>query len=252
MAASSKLHLSVIIPAYNEVDRLPRTLRDVERYLGQQPFLSEIIVVDDGSKDGTARSVSEGTFTNPGIFLLQHQDRANHGKGAAVRLGMQRARGRYRMFMDADNSTTIDQLEGFWHWLDRHYDIVVGSRNVRGSRIPVRQAVYKELAGRLGNLLIRAFVVPGIRDTQAGFKVFSAESAALIFPRLTIERWGYDFEALAVARLHGFRIKEVPITWANSEGSKVRLGSYFQVLADIWRVRRNLHSGRYLQDPSAP
>ncbi|MBM3792165.1 MAG: glycosyltransferase family 2 protein [Acidobacteria bacterium] len=239
------MHLSVIIPAYNEEQRLPGTLQDVERFLERQPFESQVLVVDDGSTDGTAQVAREREGATGRVRLLRHADRANHGKGAAVRLGMSAALGRFRLFMDADNSTGIDQVERFWSWFDRGYDIVIGSRNVPGSEIAVRQAWYKELAGRFGNIVVRTLAVPGIRDTQAGFKAFSAESAGVVFPRLTIDRWGYDFEALAVARAHGFKIREVPITWANSPGSKVNLKSYFQVLMEVIRVRRNVRSGRY-------
>jgi dolichyl-phosphate beta-glucosyltransferase len=123
--------------------------------------------------------------------------------------------------------------------------VVIGSRSIKGTVIGVHQAKYKEIAGRLGNWIVRCFAVPGIKDTQAGFKVFSARAAEVIFSRQTIDRWGYDFELLAIARLHSFRICEVPITWINSSGSKVTLGSYFEVLSELRRVRRNLKAGLY-------
>jgi dolichyl-phosphate beta-glucosyltransferase len=158
---------------------------------------------------------------------------------------MTNACGQYRLFTDADNSTTIDQIGGLWPWIERGYDIVIGSRQITGARIPVRQPFYKEIAGRTGNLLIRALAVPGIMDTQAGFKLFSARSVEVIFPRLTIDRWGFDVEALAVAQVHGFRVKEVPITWINAPGSKVRFDSYLQVLSEVWHIRGRLRRGLY-------
>jgi dolichyl-phosphate beta-glucosyltransferase len=239
------LRLSVVIPAFNEAARLPRTLRDVDAYLAGVDYDAEILVVDDGSSDQTGSAVEREARISGRIRLLLHPDRANRGKGAAVRLGMMAARGRFRLFMDADNSTTIDQIGRFWPWFEQGFDIVIGSRNIRGSQIAVRQAWYKEMAGRSGNLLIRALVVPGVSDTQAGFKMFSSRSAEAVFPRLTVDRWGFDFEALAVARLHGFRIREVPIRWSNSPASKVRLGSYLEVLSEVWRVRRNMGRGLY-------
>lgn len=247
------VHLSVIIPAYNEEVRLPGTLRHVGAYLAAQPYESEVIVVDDGSNDETARAARACNDVKS-LRLIQHPDRANHGKGAAVRLGMREAFGAYRIFMDADNSTTIDQIAGLWPCFDQGYDVVIGSRKMQGARIEVHQAWYKELAGRLGNLVIRGLAVPGIEDTQAGFKMFTSRSAEAIFPRQTIDRWGYDFELLAIARQLGYRIREFPIVWINAPGSKVRLGAYLEVLSEVWHVRRNVKSGVYLRnnDPSSP
>jgi hypothetical protein len=158
---------------------------------------------------------------------------------------MMAARGSYRLFMDADNSTTLDQVERFWPFFDQGYQIVIGSRAMKDSVIGIRQARYKELAGRLGNWVIRSFAVPGISDTQAGFKIFTGREADRIFPRQTLNRWGYDIELLAIAQLYGCRIAEVPITWINAIGSKVTLGSYLEVLGEVWRIRRNLKAGLY-------
>jgi dolichyl-phosphate beta-glucosyltransferase len=239
------LRLSVIIPAYNEELRLPATLRHAAAYLKSRDYAAEIIVVNDGSTDKTERAALECGYSTVPILVLRHPDGANHGKGASVRLGMMKARGAYRLFMDADNSTTIDQIERFWPLFERGYDVVIGSRAVEGSVIGVRQARYKEIAGRIGNWFIRAFAVPGIRDTQAGFKLFTAEAAGIIFPRQTIDRWGFDIELLAIAKSQGCSIAEVPITWVNAAGSKVAMSSYLEVMAEVWRVRRNLRAGLY-------
>ncbi len=246
---SNAIHLSVILPAYNEESRLPGTLADIGKYLATQSFTSEVIVVDDGSSDGTQRVVLERRDMRP-LRLLHHPDRANHGKGAAVRLGMLNALGAYRIFMDADNSTTLDQIAGFWPWFHQGYDVVIGSRRTRGSRIQVRQAWYKEIAGRCGNLAIRSLAVPGVEDTQAGFKMFTGLAAEALFSRQTIERWGYDVELLAIARQLGYRVREVPIVWINAPGSKVSAGAYIEVLREVWRIRRNIKSGRYLAAPA--
>ncbi len=249
---AKSIHLSVILPAYNEETRLPDTLAHVNAYLVAQSFDAEVIVVDDGPTDGTAeivRALAEGTKS---LRLLQHPDGANHGKGAAVRRGMLAARGEYRLFMDADNSTTLEQVSSMWPWFDQNYDVVIGSRKTRGALIMVRQAWYKELAGRCGNLVIRSLAVPGIEDTQAGFKMFTRRSAEAIFPRQTIERWGYDIELLAIARQLGFRIREVPIVWINAPGSKVRMNAYLEVLSEVCRIRRNMKSGLYLQHRNNP
>ncbi len=241
----SKVQLSVVIPAYNEELRLPRTLSQSIEYLKAQSYSSEIVIVNDGSTDGTEKIIREQMQGPIPINLLTHPDGANHGKGASVKRGMLQAQGAYRLFMDADNSTALDQIEHFWPFFKLGYQVVIGSRAMDESVISRRQAKYKELAGRLGNWFIRTFAVPGISDTQAGFKMFGAREAEVIFPRQTIDRWGYDIELLAIARLHGFRIGEVPITWINASGSKVTLASYFEVLSEVWRVRGNLKSGLY-------
>jgi len=245
MTSAEPVHLSVIIPAYNEQARLPETLRQVILYLSAQSYQAEIVIVDDGSTDETASIVSHWPSAETPIRLLNHPGRLNRGKGAAVQLGMLAARGRYRLFMDADNSATLDHVEGFWPAFDRGYDIVIGSRGLPDSRVVVHQPRYKEIAGRIGNRMIRALAVPGICDTQAGFKLFSERSAEAIFARLTIQRWGFDIEVLAVARALNFRVQELPIVWINASGSKVGLGSYFEVFREVWRVRRNIRSGLY-------
>jgi dolichyl-phosphate beta-glucosyltransferase len=245
MPNSSGIRLSVIIPAYNEESRLPRTLSHAMEYLGAQSYSSEIIVVNDGSTDGTERIARERSTDPIPVRLLAHADGANHGKGASVRKGMMEARGEYRLFMDADNSTTLDQIVRFWPLFDRGYNVVIGSRALADSVIGVRQARYKELAGRFGNWIIQTLAVPGISDTQAGFKMFEGKAAEIIFPRQTIDRWGYDVDLLVIARSHGCRIGEVPITWINASGSKVTMESYFQVLGDVLKIRRNLKSGLY-------
>ncbi len=245
MPSLSTIRLSVVIPAYNEEARLPGTLRLSAEFLGSQPYSAEIIVVDDGSRDGTPQVVQEQAGRPVSVRLVSHPDMANHGKGAAVRLGMQEAKGEFRLFMDADNSTTLEQVERFWPCFEEGFDVVIGSRKVAGANVAVHQPYYKEVAGRLGNWVVRTLAVPGICDTQAGFKMFTRKSAEIIFPRLTLDRWGFDIEILAIARRHGCRIREMPITWINAPGSKVGFGSYFQVLSEVLHVRRNLKSGRY-------
>jgi glycosyltransferase involved in cell wall biosynthesis len=238
-------HLSVVIPAYNEGRRLPRTLHSVLPYIAQQSYSVEVVVVDDGSTDSTAELVEAVSIGNPNVRLVRHFDGKNHGKGATVRRGMLEARGEYRLFMDADNSTTIDHLEKFWPWFGQGYDVVIGSRDIDGADIPVPQSRLKELAGNAGNLIIRWLAVPGIYDTQAGFKMFTRRAAEEIFPRLTLERWGFDIEVLAIARRRGFGIRELPITWRNDTESKVGPGAYVQVLGEVWRIHRNLREGLY-------
>ncbi len=235
--------LSVIIPAYNEEKRLPKTLKAVQAYLAAQAFSWEIAVVSDGSRDRTADIVREFQIVDPRVRLLTYGK--NRGKGYAVRWGMMHVKGQFRLFMDADNSTTIDHIEQFLPWFQKGYDVVIGSRDIQGAEIAAHQAWWKEKLGDLGNLWIRFWAVPGIKDTQAGFKIFSGKAADLIFPRLTIDRWGFDVEALAVARRQGFRIAELPIRWVNSANSKVSPRAYLDVLKEVVQVRLNLWKGTY-------
>jgi dolichyl-phosphate beta-glucosyltransferase len=245
MPPDTDLRLSVVIPAYNEALRLPQTLGDVLAYLGQQSYAAEVLVVDDGSTDDTAQLVRAWPASATPLRLLAHPDGRNHGKGATVRRGLAEARGRYRLFMDADNSTTLDHLERFWPFVEQGYDVVIASRDIAGAEVVIHQPWYKELGGKVGNLIIRALAVPGIADTQAGFKLFSARCVDTILPTLTIDRWGFDVEMLVAARHRGFRIKEVPIIWRNHHASNVPALAYLEVLGEVWRVRRQLRQGHY-------
>lgn len=257
MSASSSpsaVTLSVVIPACNEEQRIAPTLTDVSRYLSRQSYRSELLVVNDGSKDRTSEVVRESIAANPvtsdrGLTrfeLLEYPDRKNRGKGAAVRTGMLAGTGKYRVFMDADNSTTIDHVEQFLPLLrEKGVDVVVGSRDIEGADVAVHQPWYREVAGNLGNVIIRLVAVPGIYDTQAGFKVFTARCVEDVFPRLTVNRWGFDVEILAVARHCGYRVIEAPITWVNDDQSQVRPSAYIEVLSEVFRVRWNLLRGVY-------
>ena len=211
MPSDADIRLSVVIPAFNEEHRLPRTLEDVLAYLARQSYSAEVVVVDDGSTDDTARLVREWPQAKTPLRLVVHPDGRNHGKGATVRRGMAEAVGEYRLFMDADNSTTLDHIEAFWPWFERGFDVVIGSRGVAGAHIVIHQPWHKELGGKVGNRIIRALAAPGIADTQAGFKMFSGRCIDDILPRLTIERWGFDVEIdrrRALPRLPGQRASD--------------------------------------------
>jgi len=237
--------LSVVIPAYNEEKRLPHTLEAVTDYLRRQAYSWEIAVVDDGSKDKTAELVKSFSEKFGQVKLLSYG--GNRGKGYAVRYGMTHVSGKYRCFMDADNSTTIDHFAKFFPLFKEGFDVVIGSRDVKGADVAVHQPKWKEMLGDLGNLWIQAWAVPGIKDTQAGFKVFSDYAAEAVFPYLTIDRWGFDVEALAVARLRGFKISEQPIRWVNDPESKVNVSAYFDVLKEVVQARLNIWKGVYAE-----
>lgn len=237
------MKLSVVIPAYNEEKRIEKTLLSVDEYLAKQSYDYEISVVNDGSKDKTAEMVNGLTSRLRGLKLIDNKE--NHGKGWVIKQGILATQGDHRLFMDADNSTTIDHLEKFWPWVERGYDIVIASIAVKGAQVVKAEKFYRRLLGKLGNLWIQFWVLPGIWDSQRGFKLFSAKAAEAIFPKLKIGRWGFDVEVLALARKFGFEIKEVPIRWANEGESKVKPNAYFQVLAEVLKIRWNLWIGKY-------
>lgn len=229
-------HLSVIIPAYNEENRIKGTLEAVYNYLSRQNYLWEVIVVSDGSKDRTVEVVSEFISNKPEISLIANTK--NHGKGYVVRQGMLQAGGQYRLFTDADNSTTVEQIEKFWPYLEENYDIIIGSIEISGAQINEQAQWYRRILGKYSKYIIR--IVAGlwdIRDTQRGFKLFTAKAATNIFSRTKIDRFGFDIEVLALAKKIGYKIKEVPVVWDNPSGSKVNLKSYFEVLKDLFRIR---------------
>lgn len=255
---SSKIFLSVVIPAYNEEKRISTTLLDVDHYFNSSRFADllskhgegkfnaadyEIIVAEDGSTDKTAEIVA-GLSKLVKNLRLDRSDKRG-GKGAGVKRGILGAKGRYRLFMDADNSTTIEQIEKFFPYFKDGYDVLIGSRAVKGAEIPVHQPFLKELAGKLGNIFIQVVAVSGIWDTQAGFKIFTEKATEAIFPKLTIFGWGFDVEILAIADHLDFKIKEIPIRWENNAESRVRLSSYFKVLAETVKVRWNLWRNKY-------
>lgn len=237
------MRLSVIIPAYNEERRIEKTLLSVNDYLSKQSYDYEILVVSDGSRDKTVDVVSGLAGRISGLKVIDNKE--NHGKGWVVKQGMLEARGDYRLFMDADNATTVDHLEKFWPWVERGYDVIIASIAIKGAQVVKTEKFYRRLLGKLGNLWIQFWVLPGIWDSQRGFKFFSAKAAEAIFPKLEIGQWGFDVEVLALAKRLGFKIKEVPIRWANEGESKVKPGAYFQVLLEVLKIRWNLWTNKY-------
>lgn len=238
------MYLSVIIPAYNEEKRIDSTLKLIDEYLRRQNYDYEILVVSDGSKDGTAGFVKNLETEIRGLRLVDNEE--NHGKGYVVRQGMLEARGNLRLFTDADNSTSIDHLDKFIPYINEGYSVVIGSIGISGHKVAFgSEPGWRRILGKLGNLFIQIMAVPGIMDTQRGFKLFTADAVSKIFPKLTIARWGFDIEVLALARKFGYKIKEVPVDWKNDPNSKVGLKAYFQVLLETIKIRWNLMIGRY-------
>jgi dolichyl-phosphate beta-glucosyltransferase len=233
--------LSVVIPAFNEAQRLPPTLERVRAYLDGRGRPYEILVVDDGSRDDTvARARAAG-----GQRLTVLENGVNRGKGYSVRQGMLAARGARRLMTDADLSTPIEELERLDARMDQGYDVVIASRALPQSRIEVHQGAFRENMGRAFNLLVQALVVPGLRDTQCGFKLFSAAAAQAAFARSRLDGFAFDVEALFIARRCGFRVAELPVVWRNDAATRVSSWNGFMAFADLLRIRANGILGRY-------
>lgn len=242
------LYLSVIIPAFNEEQRISKTLDRIHDYLLQQDYQWEILVVLDGCRDRTLQRVQQFSVGKKGVRCIAHTP--NRGKGYSVRQGMLAARGQIRLFTDADNSTDISHFEKMRPFFEGGNDIVICSRNardVRTARQAIPQPFLKRVLGSVGNLFIQVVAVPGIWDTQCGFKAFTGRSAELIFSVAEIDRWGFDIEVLAIARHFGFKVSLVPAFWVNDAATNVRLSSYFEVLLEAIRIRWNLLKGTYLK-----
>lgn len=239
-----KPFLSVIIPAYNEAERIPLTLIDIDKHLSKRDYSYEILVINDGSKDRTAevvRKMAAGGIKN--LKLVDNQ--VNRGKGAVVRQGLLVAKGAYRLFTDADNSTSIDQFDRMLPYFKEGHEVVIGSRAIKGAKLDPPQPLYRSIPGKLGNLVIQLLLLPGIWDTQCGFKAFTAEAAERIFPHVRITGWGFDVEALALAKKFGSRIKEIPVHWVNDLRSHVSAKAYLQVLLQTITIRWWLWTGVY-------
>lgn len=236
--------LSVVVPAYNEARRLRTTLPRLLEYLSRLDEPAEIIVVDDGSTDGTGEAVTELSRNNPAVVLLRSPQ--NRGKGASVRQGVLASRQDHILFTDADLSAPIDEAAKLRAWLVRGYDVAIGSRRLPGSEIPVRQPWLRGLAGRAFTALVSVLFLPSIRDSQCGFKAFRRPAAEVIFRRQRLDGFGFDVEVLWLARRLGYRVVEVPIVWRDDPESHIRLlRDSAGMLLDLVRVWVNAWRGRY-------
>ncbi len=239
-------YLSVVIPAYNEEKRINMTLVAIDKWLGEQAFSSEIIIVIDGATDGTARMAQTFASSKENVRVIDRKQ--NRGKGYTVREGMLAARGQIRLFTDADNSTDISHFVKMKPLFDDGKDIVICSRDAKdapGARQAIPQSALKRLMGNMGNLFIQIVAVYGIWDTQCGFKAFNKKSAEKIFSVSKIDRWGFDIEALALARHFKFSIGIVDAYWVNDAASHVKLSGYVGVLWETVKVRCGLITKQY-------
>jgi len=242
--------LSVIVPAYNEAERLPSTLSKIVEHLSTRPQTFEVIVVDDGSTDVTASIVEKYYQQSGKVRLIKNP--GNRGKGYAVRNGMLHASGQYLIFSDSDLSTPVEDIDLLLSPLQRGYDVVIGSRALRPEWIYPRQPLSRQLVGRIFNLCIRGVTFLEVHDSQCGFKGFRRDAAKMIFSRQKLTGFGFDVEIAYLARKYGFRLLEVPVHWSNNLASKVhpfRDGPL--MFLDLLRILWNNWSGQYNDDSRA-
>ncbi len=234
--------LSLVIPAYNEQARLPYTLTEIERFVRSEQVDCEVIVVDNGSADTTSVVVQQASATFPRLRLIRTDRR---GKGLAVRAGVLASSGEVVIFADADLSWPVEDLVRFLELVSPAWPVVIGSREGRGSR-RIGEPSYRHLMGRVFNRVVQTLAVPGIEDSQCGFKAFSAEAARAIFGRQRIEGFGFDVEVLFLARRLGYRIRVVPLRWEHKQNSRVApLRDTLRMLSDVARVRLYAWRGAY-------
>jgi dolichyl-phosphate beta-glucosyltransferase len=234
--------LSVVVPAFNEERRLPGTLATLCEYLGRQSWTWEIRVVDDGSLDRTAAVAQAAAAKEPRIVL---QRETHRGKGGAVKAGLTDARGDFRFICDADLSMAIHELARFLPPIAPPFDVAIGSREGAAAR-RVGEPAYRHMVGRLFNYVVQWLALPGIEDSQCGFKMFTAAAVRSIFPLVTIDGWAFDVEVLAIARAQGLRIVELPIEWHYRSESRLSMGrDGAAMLGELLAIRGRARRGQY-------
>lgn len=235
---------SIVIPAFNERARIPATLKTVMRCVREKQWNAEVIVVNDGSTDNTAELVREIAATAPEIHLLENE--GNRGKGYSVRNGILHAQGEIVMFTDSDLSAPMEEAERLFAAITGGADIAIGSRWLESGRQTHRQPLYRQFFGRCFNAVTRLVMGLPFVDTQCGFKAFTRSAAQTVFQLQTIERWGFDPEILFIALKRGFTVKEVPVSWAHDERSRMSyLKDGMQMLKELALIRWNALTGHY-------
>lgn len=236
-------YLSVVIPAYNEAERIAPTLRAVHAWLAEQAFTSEILVVDDGSTDATKLVVTALADELDNLLLVESWP--NRGKGHVVRLGMLTARGSLRLFMDADGSTSIEELPPLLARIAAGADVAIGSRRAPGARAS-HAPWWRRAWSRIANRVVQAGLLEGIQDTQCGFKLFTRTAAEAVFAHVRTAGWGFDLEALALARRLGFRLAELPVRWVDDRRSRIHpVRDAIRITREFLRIRRAFRRGDY-------
>ena len=237
------MYLSVIIPAYNEENRIARTLSKIYNFLKTKNYSYEVIIVDDGSTDGTVTKAQESELFKGGSLCVI-KNWINAGKGFSVKRGILASRGEYVLFTDADLSAPIEELDNIFYYVKNSYDIVIGSRSIQDSSVRVHQPWHRETMGKAFNFFIKLLLLKDFNDTQCGFKLFNGNVARRIVPLLKIDGFCFDVEMLYLAKNKGFKIKEAGVVWENSPQSKVKIiGSSLSMFLDLLKIR-HYHSLR--------
>ncbi|PYU06498.1 MAG: glycosyl transferase [Acidobacteria bacterium] len=240
---TSAFQLSIIVPSFNEEVRLPASLQLIAAYVSSANRSTEVLVVDDGSKDRTAEVAASFADRIPNLRVLRNGE--NRGKGYSVRHGMQEARGEYVLFSDADLSAPIEEADKLLSAL-RQYDIAIGSRALDRDLIEVHESLFREFAGIIFNRIVRIVLWLPFVDTQCGFKAFRREPCRIIFEQQRIERFGFDPELLYLARHHGLKATEIPVRWSHSPATKINMmRDSIQMFIDVFTIRWNSLLGRY-------
>lgn len=242
--------ISIIIPSYNEENRLPGTLDKIIRYIQNHPYSAEIIVVAEKSEDRTVEVAKEFRSLFPNLTILENDQK--YGKGYSVKRGMLQAQGEICLFTDADLSTPIEELDRAMEYM-QSYDIVIGSRGLKQSNIVVHQPFYREWLGKSFNRILKSMALTDFSDTQCGFKVFKKHVANALFSQSAITGFAFDVEILFLARQFGFAVKEMPVTWVNEENSHVDpVKDSIRMFRDVMRIKLNHMKGTYTIVPPHP
>lgn len=236
-------YLSIIIPTYHEAERLPRTLVAMDKALARAEYSYEILVVDNASRDGTAEIVKHFMHMVNHVKLIEVDEPG--GKGATVRAGMREASGAIRLFVDADNAVPVDQFDQMMPFFKDGYDVVIGSRRVRGAQCDAAEGWFRRFSSVALNVPVQLFLLPGMADTQCGFKAFTADAAEKIFSMSMVDGWAFDVELLSLAVRAGLRIKQVPVRWSHDPRSHVRMSAGFDFLRDSIKIRWRLWRKEY-------
>ncbi len=235
-------YLSLILPAHNEAERLPKSLKQVQEYLSIQPYDYEVLVIENASSDETGRIAEEFQQDFPQLKLIRLEQ---GGKGNAIRAGMLAAKGEYRFMADVDFSMPVDEISKFLPPKLEEPQVAIASREQQGAQ-RIGEPFYRHLIGRVFNALVQTLVLPGLQDTQCGFKCFSAAAAEEIFPNQTLEGWSFDVEVLTIARQLGYEVLEVPVTWTFQPGSRMSIfKDSWKMFKDLLLIRSNKRKGAY-------
>lgn len=242
-------YLSIILPAHNEEKRLPSALQQVESFVANQPYSVEVVIIENGSVDATLQ-IAQVFAADHNYVEVLHDDLP--GKGRAVQKGMLTAKGSYRFICDVDLSMPIEEIAHFLPPELDQFDIAIASREARGA-VRYDEPAYRHFVGRVFSLLVRVMLLPGLNDTQCGFKCFTAQAAETLFPLMTIYGWTFDVEILAIARKLKYSLIEIPIPWYYQANSKVWvLKDSLHMAADLLIIRRNLYRGMYARKNYPP